>query len=90
MKLILHILSGTLAQYPSGIEDAENLGVTVFHAGTTTKDETLVTSGGRVLVILAMESTFETAASVAQRGANMIKFEGAFHRKDIGFRVVSR
>ncbi|WAR13969.1 PUR2-like protein [Mya arenaria] len=59
-------------------------------SGTTMKDETLVTSGGRVLAVMAMELDFETAASAAQKGANMVKFDGAFHRKDIGFRVVSR
>lgn len=75
---------------PPGLEEAENLGLTVFHAGTAMKDDVLVTNGGRVLAVMAMETTFETAASVAQRGAEMIKFDGAFHRKDIGFRVVSR
>ena len=72
------------------MDAAENLGLTVFHAGTTLKDDTLVSNGGRVLAVMAMESDFETAASVAQKGAAMIKFEGAFYRKDIGFRVVSR
>jgi len=72
------------------VDAAENLGLTVFHAGTTLKDDTLVSNGGRVLAVMAMESDFETAASVAQKGAAMIKFEGAFYRKDIGFRVVSR
>ncbi|KAL4221636.1 hypothetical protein ACF0H5_019892 [Mactra antiquata] len=74
----------------TGLEEAENLGLTVFHAGTTVKDDSVVTNGGRVLSVMAMETTFETAASVAQKGAEMIKFEGAFHRRDIGFRVVSR
>ncbi|XP_053379386.1 trifunctional purine biosynthetic protein adenosine-3-like [Mercenaria mercenaria] len=74
----------------TGLEEAENLGITVFHAGTAVKDDSLVTSGGRVLAVMAMESNFETAASVAQKGAEMIKFDGVYHRKDIGFRVVSR
>jgi len=74
----------------TGIEEAENLGLTVFHAGTSLHDDVIVTSGGRVLAVMAMEADFETAASLAQKGAEMIKFDGAFHRRDIGFRVVSR
>ncbi|KAH3827375.1 hypothetical protein DPMN_129311, partial [Dreissena polymorpha] len=74
----------------TGLDQAQNLGLTVFQAGTTLAEAGLVTSGGRVLAVVATESDFETATSVAQKGAAMIKFEGAFHRKDIGLRVVSR
>ena len=73
-----------------GLKDVEKLGLTVFHAGTTFKDDKLVTSGGRVLAVMATESNFEMAASVAQKGASLVKFEGAQYRTDIGWRVVNR
>lgn len=89
-KFSVSVITMYAAAHFKGLEEAENLGLTIFHAGTALKDGALVSNGGRVLVVMAMESDFETAASVAQKGAAMIKFEGAFYRKDIGFRVVSR
>ena len=50
----------------------------------------LVTSGGRVLAVVATETNFEMAASLAQKGASLVKFEGAQYRTDIGWRVVNR
>ena len=64
--------------------------MTVFHAGTTFKNEKLVTSGGRVLAIMATESNFEMAALLAQKGASLVQFEGVQYRTDIGWRVVNR
>lgn len=73
-----------------GLEEIEKLGLTVFHAGTTFKDGKLITNGGRVLAVMATESTFEMSASLAQKGASLVKFEGAYYRTDIGWRVVNR
>ena len=73
-----------------GLDEVAKLGLTIFHAGTTLKDDKLVTSGGRVLAVMATETNFEMAASLAQKGASLVKFEGAQYRTDIGWRVVNR
>ncbi len=58
----------------------------VFHAGTANKEGKVVTSGGRVLANVAMASDLPTAAAQALKGAETIKFEGAFYRRDIAKR----
>jgi phosphoribosylamine--glycine ligase len=62
----------------------------LFHAGTTERDGALVTSGGRVL---AATTTGDTLAAAQQRSAALaarVQFTGAFHRRDIGWRALSR
>lgn len=63
-------------------------GVTVYHAGTALKDDRLVTSGGRVLGVTATGSNLEQALKKAYNAVDEIKFEGAFHRNDIGQRAL--
>jgi phosphoribosylamine--glycine ligase len=78
----------------TGIEEAEACGgpdeqVVVFHAGTTTDAEgRLVTSGGRVLGVTALAADLERAQALANEAAEKITFHGAFHRRDIGSRVL--
>lgn len=72
---------------PSGLEDD---GVTVFHAGTALADDRLVTSGGRVLAVTAVGDTFADAADRSRDAAASIAFEGAFFRRDIGWRERER
>lgn len=73
----------------TGIERAEELeGVTVYHAGTALRDGELVTSGGRVLDVTAVASTFEQARSRAYEACDLIDFEGKTFRTDIGLRAM--
>ena len=74
----------------TGIEQAETLpGVTVYHAGTKLLDDgTLVTSGGRVLAVTAVASTFEAARERAYEAAELIQFDGRFFRTDIGMKAI--
>lgn len=74
----------------TGIKEAEADGsVKVFHAGTKlTKDGTLVTNGGRVLGVCATGKNLKDARDKANTACDKIKFEGAFFRRDIGFRVM--
>ena len=44
----------------------------------------MLTSGGRVLACSAYGSTFKEAWTRAYQGISAVKFDGAFHRKDIG------
>lgn len=73
-----------------GVEEAEELdGVTVFHAGTAfNQDDELVTSGGRVLNVVALADTFEDARELAYEACDKINFEGKQYRHDIALRAL--
>lgn len=60
----------------------------VFHAGTTMKDGTLVTAGGRVLTVTALGDNVELAQRRAYQIAEQIRFPGAHMRRDIGHRAI--
>ena len=74
----------------SGLEKAaQREGVTVFHAGTKkTEENTIVTSGGRVLTITAVAPTFRAALATAYAAVDEVTFEGVQFRHDIGGRAV--
>lgn len=76
-------------QVITGIEQAEELGATVFCAGTQFKQQQLISDGGRVLNITAIGETFEEAIAKAYAAIDCIQFEGMYYRRDIGHRVVS-
>jgi phosphoribosylamine--glycine ligase len=57
--------------------------VKVFHAGTKLGDEKVVTSGGRVLGVTALDQGLQAARDLAYKAASKIHFEGAFTRTDI-------
>lgn len=60
----------------------------VFVAGATLKDGKLLTSGGRVLGVTAVEDTLEKAIESAYKKTKTISFENAYYRKDIGQRAL--
>ena len=57
----------------------------VFHAGTVTKDETIVTNGGRVMAITSFGTDFKEALQKSYQNIKKIHFEKMNYRKDIGF-----
>jgi phosphoribosylamine--glycine ligase len=59
-------------------------GVQVFHAATRRDGDRLVTSGGRVLSVVALAKSLATARERAYEAAGHIRFEGAQFRSDIG------
>ncbi|WP_298766827.1 phosphoribosylamine--glycine ligase [uncultured Polaribacter sp.] len=61
---------------------------TVFHAGTTIKDNKVVTSGGRVMAVTSFGNTIEEALEKSYKSINQIKFDKMNFRKDIGFDLV--
>ena len=65
-------------------------GVHVFHAGTARQSGRLVTSGGRVLAVTAVNANFERARAVSRAVADAITFEGKQFRADIGWREAER
>lgn len=56
----------------------------VFHAGTSLKDNKVVTSGGRVLAITSMDKTIQGALQKSYASAKTIHFDYEYYRKDIG------
>ena len=73
----------------SGIDEAAAMeDVEVFHAGTKERDGRIVTSGGRVLAVSALGSSFETARDKAYTAVACIGFEGMHFRSDIAERAV--
>ena len=55
----------------------------VFHAGTATTENGLVTAGGRVLNVVGVCDTFVEAREAAYAAANLIQFRGIQYRRDI-------
>jgi phosphoribosylamine---glycine ligase len=58
----------------------------LFSAGLAKKGDRLVNSGGRVLGVTALASSFQAAREQAYENMKKIHFEGAFYRKDIALR----
>ena len=58
--------------------------VIIFHAGTASKEDKILTNGGRVLNICALGSSLEEVRSKIYKAAEVINFEGKYFRKDIG------
>ncbi len=75
-----------------GIEDADAMpGVHVFHAGTALNDEgEVVTAGGRVLGVTARGMDIRTAIARAYEASDLIYWEDAYLRKDIGAKALRR
>jgi phosphoribosylamine--glycine ligase len=60
----------------------------VFHAGTTIKDNKVVTNGGRVMAITSFGNTIDEALEKSYNSINKIHFDKINFRKDIGFDLV--
>jgi len=56
----------------------------IFHAGTSTKGEEIVTNGGRVLAITGMAPELESALKDTYHTVSSINWDGVYFRKDIG------
>ncbi|MZH46952.1 MAG: phosphoribosylamine--glycine ligase, partial [Nitrospinae bacterium] len=73
-----------------GLEEAGALtDVVVFHAGTKTDDNKVLTSGGRVLGVTATGPDAPSAIKKAYAAVEKIQWDGIHYRKDIGHRVSS-
>ena len=70
--------------------DAGRDDVKIFHAGTRLADGQVVTSGGRVLCAVALGDGVREARRLAYELAARIRWEGAFYRRDIGWRALER
>lgn len=71
-----------------GLEEAaEEPGVVVFHAGTTSRNGDVVATGGRVLNVCGRGADLAAALEAAYRGSDRIRWASKVFRRDIGRRV---
>jgi phosphoribosylamine--glycine ligase len=81
--------------YPEAYESGFELDIdksvadSVFVAGAKISEGKLVTAGGRVLGVTAVDSTLEGAISSAYSKCQKVSFANAYYRKDIGARALA-
>ncbi|MBN3041205.1 MAG: phosphoribosylamine--glycine ligase, partial [Candidatus Omnitrophica bacterium] len=72
---------GKLIKGLDGLAPAKD--VFVFHAGTKKQADSVVTSGGRVLNVVALGKGIKDAQEKAYKAISSIKFDNMFYRRDI-------
>ncbi len=82
--------SGYPQKYESGFELEIDPAVesSVYVAGAKRSGDKLLTAGGRVLGVTAVEPTLEGAIAAAYEKVKKISFKNAYYRKDIGTRAL--
>lgn len=75
----------------TGLDDAARMpGVTIFHAGTEKRGSDIVAVGGRVLDVTALGKDVAEAQARVYAAIEKIHWNGAFYRRDIGWRALGR
>ena len=75
----------------SGLEETTNLSETiVFHAGTKEENGKVLTNGGRVIGVTALGESIKQSIDNAYKAVELISFEDAHFRKDIGQKALHR
>lgn len=88
---VVIVSGGYPGKYETGkvISNMENVKESiVFHAGTKQEGANVVTAGGRVLAVTALEEDLFSALQQATADAGRIFFEGKYFRTDIGFDLI--
>lgn len=77
--------------YQNGFEIVSEEGMTadIYFAGAKEADGKLVTAGGRVLGVTAVDKDLASAIAKAYENVKKVNFEGAHYRKDIGKRAMA-
>lgn len=74
-------------KYEKGYEiriDKDKIQSQLFHAGTSLKNNQLVTNGGRVIAVSSLGDTLQDAIHKSYHSIQYIHFENKYFRKDIG------
>lgn len=74
----------------TGLKDAEAADAIVFHAGTVSDGERVLTGGGRVLGVTAEDSDIMKAIEKVYNAVGKINFTGMQFRRDIAYRAIAR
>ena len=74
-----------ITNIPADTEDC-----VTFHAGTVLNGNKLTTAGGRVLCVVGLGDSVKMAQKQAYAAVDLIHFEGAQLRRDIGWRALKR
>ena len=87
--------SGYPEKYETGMEinglNATNLtdpDVKIFHSGTATLNNKIVTNGGRVLCVTALGRDVKQAQKIAYEAVKKVAWNGVYYRRDIGDKAV--
>jgi phosphoribosylamine--glycine ligase len=72
----------------TGLDKIKTNTVFVFHAGTTKRNDSIITNGGRVLGVTALGDGIENAIKNVYNSVNMISWDGVYYRKDIGRKAI--
>jgi len=73
-----------------GLEKISGDSQKVFHAGTGEDGTDIVTTGGRVLCVVGLGDSVESAAADAYAAVGHICWEDVYLRHDIGHRAIAR
>lgn len=68
-----------------GLLQPLNEEVLIFHAGTKSDGDKVLTNGGRVLAVSAYGNTLSEAVAKSKAVLKNISFEGMYYRNDIGY-----
>ena len=74
----------------SGAETQDDESAKVFHAGTALRNDSITTSGGRVLCVVGLGENVQDAADHAYSRVRDINWPGVYFRRDIGHRAIKR
>ena len=82
--------SGKLIEGIDATQVEQSEGTYVFHSGTASAEDGLVTSGGRVLAVTAVGQNLKRAIDRAYEEVGRIRFEGNHFRTDIGGKALAQ
>jgi phosphoribosylamine--glycine ligase len=75
-----------------GLDALNSDDIIAFHAGTKREADRIVSSGGRVLGVTAIEQSgnLEKAIEEVYKSVDKVKFDGAYFRRDIGQKALKK
>ncbi len=73
-----------------GLDTFNEPDVKVFHAGTKVQGQHIITNGGRVLCVTALDKDIQTAQQKAYANVEKIHWDHMYYRHDIGYRAIER
>lgn len=71
-----------------GLDTLKDNNIKVFHSGTKYINSKVITNGGRVLSVTAINNTIDSSIEEVYNAINKIHFEGAYFRTDIGYKAL--